>query len=377
MYILYAPRSKFGNIAKDAPLLFNDVRFHNNFAVAKTNYQAKIHTLLGCSDITPKFIKKIRDKRELAVITFFATGGIGDSLWIMPAAYAMRKKFPSSKIYIIVEKRNAPIWKHCPYITDVIEKGSWQQQSMIEKSDEVYDFGGIATVLKKYYWKDPIDSIFEIMQEPIPKSREDCRPRITITIEEGKHAEAGLLKAGIDVRKDKFICIGIEPSTANRHWPFDYVKILTEIVSEHGAKVVWLGESKEFEEKYLDEETKKIKKINLVGRTNLREVSAIIAMADAYIGPNSGLMVVATALGTPTIGLFGAFAPKQRCKYYDRFIACYSRQKCSPCNEHWTECREGHPAPCMKAVSPQKVYEALVDLINRYPREIISKLPLE
>jgi ADP-heptose:LPS heptosyltransferase len=45
--------------------------------------------------------------------------------------------------------------------------------------------------------------------------------------------------------------------------------------------------------------------IDLVGRLTLPEVSAVLARAALFIGNDSGLMHMAAAAGSPTIGLFG------------------------------------------------------------------------
>ena len=104
---------------------------------------------------------------------------------------------------------------------------------------------------------------------------------------------------------------------------------------------------------------------------------AIIAISDLYIGPNSGLMVIATSLGIPTVGLFGAFNPAIRAKFYERFCAVWGRPKCAPCGEHWTECRLGHPAPCMKLVDPVQVYATAQKLLSKFPRHLLEKMPIE
>ncbi|GAI12098.1 unnamed protein product, partial [marine sediment metagenome] len=117
--------------------------------------------------------------------------------------------------------------------------------------------------------------------------------------------------------------------------------------------------------------------VNLCGRTSIREVMSIIALSDVFAGPNSGLMVIAASLEIPTVGLFGAFNPKTRAKFYEKFIPVCGKVPCAPCGAHWTECEKGHPAPCMKAISPDEVYNAINKLLTLYPRQALGKLPIE
>jgi ADP-heptose:LPS heptosyltransferase len=96
---------------------------------------------------------------------------------------------------------------------------------------------------------------------------------------------------------------------------------------------------------------------------------AVIALSNLFIGPNSGLMVIATALETPTIGLFGAFNPKVRVKYYDKFTYLWGRPPCAPCKEHWTECSLGYPAPCMRIISVEQVHQVVAKMLQTYKRK--------
>jgi ADP-heptose:LPS heptosyltransferase len=231
-----------------------------------------------------------------------------------------------------------------------------------------------------------------------------------VQLDEGKQMQATLRRERIDILKDKIITLALESSTPNRNWPFSYARSLTEKLTAAGYKVIWLSESKEFGETYFFscqcgyEFTVTIKNpplsiswpcpacqqnnnisefkqppgvVNFGGKTTMREALAIIALSDAFIGPNSGLMVAATSLDIPTVGLFGAFNPHLRAKFYEKFIPLWGKPSCAPCNEHWTECTKGYPAPCMKMITVDDVYDSVISLINKYPRHPLGKAPLE
>ena len=58
--------------------------------------------------------------------------------------------------------------------------------------------------------------------------------------------------------------------------------------------------------------------IDLCGRLSLAEVAACLARCALFVGNDSGLMHLAAAAGTPTLGLFGPsradeYAPAGRC----------------------------------------------------------------
>ncbi len=319
----------------------------------------------------------MRHRRTLNNILIIATGGIGDSMWCMPFAKALKEKYPRATILIATSERDMPVWQGVPFANMCVKDEFWNLQNLIRSADEVYDFGGIATYMKKEIKLDPIEAIFKLGDLPLPKDKKDCRPMLVVTIDEGKRAEALLKREGIDVKNDKIVTLALEASTPNRDWPFTYIKELTRKLIATGFKVIWLGESSDHETKNLDDETNSIGAVNLVKRTDLRTAISILALTDVFVGPGSGLLVIATALEIPTVGLFGAFSPLSRSKFYTKFIGLWHKIECSPCNEHWTECPKGHPSPCMKILSEPEVLAAILKLHSLYPRPTIGKLPIE
>jgi len=410
MYLLYAPEEKFNKIPANTPLITPEVKFTNNIAYCPKFFWQKHHILQGCRDITPRWMIKMRQRRNLNNILVIATGGLGDVMWSMPFVKALRLKHPRSRIFIATEERAMPIWLAFPHADLCVKDEFWNLQNLVRTSDEVYDFGGVATILKKEMRMDPIEGIFKMGGIPLPKEKKDCRPHLIVQLDEGKKMQANLKRVGIDVTQDKIITIALESSTPNRNWPFLYVRLLSEMLINDGYKVLWLSESKDFGNTYffgcscgyefnitVKEVPENItwtcpscKKENILsefkqpngvanfgGKTNIREAMAAIALSDVFIGPNSGLMVIATSLEIPTVGLFGAFNPNLRAKFYDKFIGLWGRTACAPCNEHWTECAQGYPAPCMKIITVKQVHEAIMQLVNKYPRQIVGKLPIE
>jgi ADP-heptose:LPS heptosyltransferase len=353
---------------------------------------------------------KMRRKRQLNRILVIAVGGFGDVMWTMPAMRQLREMYPRAIILVATEERTQPIFLGVPYANACVSSEFWNLQNLIRMSDEVYDFGGIATFLKKEMTKEPVEACFYHVELPVPKNKEQMRPHLVVTLDEGKEAEALLRRNGVSPEEDKIITIALESSTPNRNWVFTYTKLLTEQLITDGHKVIWLSELKDFGNSYFfgcscgwefelqtrtppatisykcpackqENTIKEIKQpeglLNLGGKTNIRQTMAIIALSDVFVGPCSGLMVIATSLGIPSVGLFGAFNPNRIAKYYDKFIPLWGKTNCAPCGEHWTECREGYPAPCMKKISWEQVYIATKELLQKYPRPAIGKLPLE
>ncbi len=101
-----------------------------------------------------------------------------------------------------------------------------------------------------------------------------------------------------------------------RNWSADrYVAVIDYLESTYGARVVITGGPSDTETEYGEKLSFNTGADNLVGRTSLREVAALIASSDLVICPDSGPAHIATAMGTPVIGLYATSNPARTGPY--------------------------------------------------------------
>lgn len=90
-----------------------------------------------------------------------------------------------------------------------------------------------------------------------------------------------------------------------------------------------------------------------VGKTSLIELAALIAKADLVLTGDTGALHIATALGTPTVSLWGPTSPAQYGPLTgEGHIVIQSPHACTAC--HKTKCRLQSNA-CMQAITPANV----------------------
>ena len=111
---------------------------------------------------------------------------------------------------------------------------------------------------------------------------------------------------------------------------------------------------------------------NLVGRTSLPQLAAVIAGADLFIGADSGVMHVAAATGTPVISIFGPSNADAWRPWPEGAQANVIRSgvECSPCSYvgHSVGARAGCAArTCMKLVTVEQVLEAAQHILENRP----------
>ena len=90
---------------------------------------------------------------------------------------------------------------------------------------------------------------------------------------------------------------------------------------------------------------------------DLRDAILALASATAAISNDSGLLHVAAALGTPTVGIFGPTSPWHWAPLNPlaATVETASTLECRPC--HKPTCRYGHHR-CMREIPPERVVAA-------------------
>lgn len=116
----------------------------------------------------------------------------------------------------------------------------------------------------------------------------------------------------------QYILISPCSSKAYRNWNIQgYAAIADYIKEKHHYDVVLTGGNSEIEQHYADEIINACahKPLNLVGKTNLKELLAIIKNATCMISPDSGPAHMSTAMNTPVIGLYATTNPDRARPY--------------------------------------------------------------
>jgi ADP-heptose:LPS heptosyltransferase len=179
--------------------------------------------------------------------------------------------------------------------------------------------------------------------------------------DEAREAAAGLILEGLPV-----LAIGPTANWGGKQWPADRFAALALRSTGAGgllggASVAVLGAEPEREmaQPVLDALPAE-RRIDLIGRS-LPVAAACIERSTLYVGNDSGLMHIAAATGTPTLGLFG---PSPETRYGPWGAHCASVRTdegfkelvLSPDFDHLSQ------KTLMMGLSVDKAYEALANL---------------
>ena len=139
----------------------------------------------------------------------------------------------------------------------------------------------------------------------------------------------------------------------SRQWRPAATAALCRRLREHGLEVVLVGGPGDaaFAEAVREADAGPL--VNLVGRTGLRDVVAVMERAAVAIGPDTGPMHIATAVGTPVVALFGATSPLRSGPWGSTEHVLRGDAPCAPC--YLPRCPIGQL--CMESITPAMVME--------------------
>ncbi|WOH36876.1 glycosyltransferase family 9 protein [Thalassotalea fonticola] len=120
------------------------------------------------------------------------------------------------------------------------------------------------------------------------------------------------------IPQDKFyVVISAAASKAERNWQPEKYAQAAEYLSEKGYHVVLCGGPGALEVNLGEDIIKhaNVELINLVGKTNLKQLMAVLESAKLVIAPDTGPTHMATTVETPVIGLYAHSNPKRTGPY--------------------------------------------------------------
>jgi ADP-heptose:LPS heptosyltransferase len=147
----------------------------------------------------------------------------------------------------------------------------------------------------------------------------------------------------------------------SKNWGIQPMLELADLLARRkGIRVVLIGASGEDRLALDFMRMSTAKPMNAVGRTALPELIGLIKKCDALVTGDSAPMHIASAVGTPFVGLFGPTDPARHVVPSDLSRIFAKKARCSPC--YRPVCSKH--MRCMVNIRPKDVFEALIELIE-------------
>ena len=260
-------------------------------------------------------------------ILFITATRIGDAVLSSGLIKMLADQIPNARFTIVAGPLAAPLFAHVPGLDRVIVmekakgKGHWFKlwsQVRHKKWSLIVDLRGSATALflrrdKRAIWKKiPGEVIHKVVDaaRTLKLEGDPPPPYLYITPEVQALADEllGLHEGG---ETGPILAVGPAANWIGKVWPIErFTQTAAQLLDKDGpmagGRLLILGgpeDTRMVEE--LRMASARGRTIDLTGKVDLLTAYACLKRASLFIGNDSGLMHIAAAAGTPTIGLFG------------------------------------------------------------------------
>ncbi len=174
-------------------------------------------------------------------------------------------------------------------------------------------------------------NVYKHLLPPLGIQLSKTLPKLFVSYDEIQNAKELLRRCKIPERKT---IVGINPGAAYgsaKCWiPERFCETAGRLIEDPDTYVIFFGDSKT--RPLVDRICKDLPErvIDLAGKTNLRELMALIQLCDVFLTNDSGPMHIASALGTKLVALFGSTSDIKTGPY-NGGVVIHKRPSCSPC----------------------------------------------
>jgi lipopolysaccharide heptosyltransferase II len=203
-----------------------------------------------------------------------------------------------------------------------------------------------------YYYLNVIKQLGHRLGAEVSEHEPDSSLKISAARE--SEARQFLRTRGVaDKRTIVALCPGSINSRAKR-WPAErFAAVADRLTDELGAEIVLIGSTDEID---VSDEVKRLMQNQpkvLTGETNLAQIVAILSQVDLLITNDTGPAHIASALGRPTIVIFGPTNPLTTKPFSDAAEILREPPDCAPCT--YRDCPIDHR--CMTAITVEQVFQ--------------------
>jgi lipopolysaccharide heptosyltransferase I len=324
---------------------------------------------------------------------------LGDVIHALPAAQAVRRRFPEAHLAWAVERAHAGMIRGLPWIDELIEwdRGTlgglhdfvrrlrarpWDLaidlQGLLRSASMTWLSGaqrriGFAPGRERSHWfyNERVEAPSETMHavdrllrlvEPLGATfqRGGAQPfPLPIGDVDRAAVEAFLAAERIDPTRAPLVILNPHCRNPANVWPAAHFATLAGRLLDYGAKVVLTGGpvAREFCDAIAAAHPGRI--IRADGKLSLLGSAELIRRAALFVTGDTGPMHIAAAVGAPIVALLGPTMPERTGPYASDAIVLRKNLLCSPCLAR--QCPLALvPPPCMNEISPDEVFAAAV-----------------
>ncbi|HOW36314.1 MAG TPA: glycosyltransferase family 9 protein [Candidatus Omnitrophota bacterium] len=302
--------------------------------------------------------KKFPPAGTVKRILVIRPGGIGDAIFLLPFLRTLRQENRELRVDILCEKRNAAAFESQKGICDNIYRYD-KLDSFKALFGNRYD---VVIDSEQWHYLSALVAYFLRPAYAIGFATRELRTKlfnqkIAYDIDAYEIVNFSRLFGSLLTNKDaiqnidscfivsddcrswagqkvqeKSVCLFLGASIPERRLTTEQSLTIARFIIENGISVILLGGGDVKEEaRALEKNISGPRLINLVGQTSLEQSAALIKQSALFIGPDSGLMHLACAVGTPVVAIFGPGNLKKWGPKGSMHSVVSANASCAPC----------------------------------------------
>ncbi|HEX6434635.1 MAG TPA: lipopolysaccharide heptosyltransferase II [Gemmatimonadales bacterium] len=318
---------------------------------------------------------------------------IGDVLLTTPLLRALRRRHPTARITVLTKLGHAPLLSHNPHVSHVIgipadggvvglgaELRANRYTHLLDLHDSIrsrmlrvlvpgswhtYPKHRVARAIlihtKKNWYRDsrPVAERYFDAARDLDVAPDGSPPDLFLSPEAVREAEDWLEGRGL-TRARPLIALAPGAAHATKRWPLEHWHALVRRLVGEGFDVVLVGGSDDLSvgDALLASADSRV--VNGAGQFGLQGTGAVLQRARVVVSGDTGVMHMATAVGTPVVALFGpTVRPFGFFPYTSRAQVVELALACRPCSSKGSSrCPLGHHR-CLGDMGPELVFEAV------------------
>ena len=330
------------------------------------------------------------------------TGGwVGDMVLLTPALRALKIAYPQSHLVLLIRPLVADLMTTHPYIDEVIVdnkgRGLNRLSSFYKSVNEIRRWGfDLAVVLHPTSFRNALIPFLAGIPKRIGSNVSGRGILLTRTCADltdlhevhrylrvleligihepnaklefwhtdaDRHAARQIFAAHGVSPKEHLIGVNLGTTWRTKRWSLEnFAEVIAQVQKRFDARILLTGSTAEIPLGEALAQIAKVETINLIGKTTLMQLGALIESCDLYLTCDSGPMHIAAAVGTPIIALFGPTSPIRHGPYGENHEVIEKSVECRPCYKR--NCmRKDQPHLCMTEIDPHEVITQVLKMV--------------
>lgn len=374
--------------------LLKDRRLSGELALLARKDAEEKYSLDKMVNDTVKVYEEALGVKRILIIKI---GAAGDCVLAAPSIRAIRRKNPKAFIALLIGRMESQALKGCPYIDEMIiydrkgkDKGlvrffelakeikgyGFEEVVDLQHNSRSHLFAFLSSAPRRYgykkgkYWFLLNRTISELKYGISPVDHQ-FRVLAMLGIEQPSH-ELELWPSAEDeeaVRRlldgewvgDNQVLVGINPAAspkwATKRWPPENFAKVCDALAAEEIRTVLVGSRADAETGIEILKLSNSKPINLIGKTSLAELAALMKRFKCLITSDSAPMHIAAAMNTPFVALFGPTDPLRHLPPAGKYVVITKDLRCAPCYK--PVCSDTR---CMREITAAEVIKAVKDV---------------